>query len=235
MGYTVYKHTTPPGKVYIGMTMMRVEDRWKNGNGYETCRLFKRAIDKYGWENIKHEILFEGLTKEEAEAKEIEMIRKYRSNDAAYGYNMENGGMTHGKHSAETLEKMSINRKGKCVGKENPFYGKHHSPEWIESHLCGENNPMYGVRGKDHPRYGIKHTEESIDKMRRAKQGKYTGGSNPKARSIRCIETGEVFACIKDASEYYGVNRCSIERALRGRTRTLCGYHWEFVQESDKK
>lgn len=29
----------------------------------------------------------------------------------------------------------------------------------------GENNPMFGIRGKDHPRFGINHSEETKYKM----------------------------------------------------------------------
>lgn len=90
--YYVYKHTTPSGKVYIGITSQKPIYRWKNGNGYETCRAFKKAILKYGWENIEHEILFDNLSKEEAEQKEIELISYYKSNNRKYGYNIENGG-----------------------------------------------------------------------------------------------------------------------------------------------
>lgn len=31
MGYSVYKHTFPNGKVYIGMTGQEPEKRWANG------------------------------------------------------------------------------------------------------------------------------------------------------------------------------------------------------------
>ena len=47
--YTVYKHTTPNGKVYIGMTGRDPEDRWRNGAGYGQTVPFARAIKKYGW------------------------------------------------------------------------------------------------------------------------------------------------------------------------------------------
>lgn len=34
MGYTLYKHTAPSGKVYIGITSQNVMKRWQNGSGY---------------------------------------------------------------------------------------------------------------------------------------------------------------------------------------------------------
>ena len=33
------------------------------------------------------------------------------------------------KHSEETKQKISNNRKGKCAGENHPFYGKHHNEE----------------------------------------------------------------------------------------------------------
>jgi predicted GIY-YIG superfamily endonuclease len=77
--YKVYKHSCPNGKVYIGITSLSLNNRWRNGEGYKRSKLFYRAIKKYGWENIKHEILFEDLSKEQAEAKEIELIKLYNS------------------------------------------------------------------------------------------------------------------------------------------------------------
>lgn len=32
--YIVYKHTTPCGKVYIGITSKTPSQRWQNGKGY---------------------------------------------------------------------------------------------------------------------------------------------------------------------------------------------------------
>jgi len=43
----------------------------------------------------------------------------------------------------------------------------------------GKNNSMYGLKGKDSPRYGKKHTEESIGKMKEYWKGKNAGCDNP--------------------------------------------------------
>ena len=80
MEYCVYTHTAPDGRVYVGITSQKPEARWQGGNGYKNNSYFTRAIKKYGWENFKHEILFEGLTVDEAKTKEIELIAEYKSN-----------------------------------------------------------------------------------------------------------------------------------------------------------
>lgn len=110
--WIVYKHTSPSNKVYIGITSKSPTDRWASGFGYEHQVYFFRAIVKYGWINFKHEILFEGLTKEEAEKKEIELIEQYNSTDLNYGYNIDLGGDLH-RLSAETRQKMSDVKKGR--------------------------------------------------------------------------------------------------------------------------
>lgn len=111
--YTVYKHTSPSGKVYIGITgQKRVEDRWRNGKGYIKQK-FYRAIKKYGWDNIQHEVLFEGLTKKEAENMEIKLIAEYRSAEREFGYNDSNGGNCATTLSEEARKKISKTHKGK--------------------------------------------------------------------------------------------------------------------------
>ena len=46
MEYTVYKHTCPNGKIYIGITSMPVEKRWDCGRGYAKNPHFSAAIKK---------------------------------------------------------------------------------------------------------------------------------------------------------------------------------------------
>ena len=90
--YCVYKHTSPSNKIYIGITSKKPEHRWNNGKSYLGNKHFANAIQKYGWDNFKHEILFENLTKEEACQKEIELIAFYKSNQPEFGYNHTIGG-----------------------------------------------------------------------------------------------------------------------------------------------
>lgn len=116
--YTVYKHTCPNGKVYIGITGRNPKERWNYGNGYSNNKHFQNAIKKYGWKNIKHQILFDELTKEEAEQKEIELISFYRSTYEQFGYNIDSGGNCNKSHSNETKRKISNSLIGHEVTNE---------------------------------------------------------------------------------------------------------------------
>lgn len=106
--YEVYIHTCPNSKVYIGIAQNSVRRWGRDGKGYKRHPYFYNAISKYGWENIKHEILFTHLTFKEACAKEKELIVLHKSNQHDYGYNMTAGGegSDSRKYSDETLKKM---------------------------------------------------------------------------------------------------------------------------------
>lgn len=126
--YKVYMHITPNNKKYIGITGLTLKERWSNGKGYRT-QLFQRAIDKYGWENIEHKVLYENLSKEEAIEKEIELIEKYDCTNPKKGYNLTKGGDgANGiKLSEETKRKISESHKGKNAvwyGKKLPEHTK---------------------------------------------------------------------------------------------------------------
>lgn len=90
--WIVYKHTSPSGKVYIGITGKNPEDRWRNGRGYAHNSIFAKAIRKYGWDNISHEILLENLSAEEAREAEQRFIYQYKANEREFGYNLTAGG-----------------------------------------------------------------------------------------------------------------------------------------------
>ena len=198
--YTVYMHKNKiNGKVYIGITSNNPKRRWDCGRGYKNQILFYRSIQKYSWENFEHIILFENLTKKQAEQKEIELIACYKSNQREYGYNIANGGNCVGSASEETRKKMSERMKknnpmknketvekmrqsqlGKKLSEEhkqkliNANKGRKRTEEEKEkdriAHL-GEKNGMYGRKGKLHPSFGKHLTEEQKKKLSESLKG----------------------------------------------------------------
>lgn len=90
--HTVYMHICPNSKVYVGLTCQSVEGRWNGGEGYKHQKLFYRAIQKYGWDNIQHIIVVSNVTLDDACELERQLIAYYQSNNPNYGYNLTDGG-----------------------------------------------------------------------------------------------------------------------------------------------
>lgn len=90
--YLVYRHIAPNGKSYIGITKQNADRRFQNGYGYKSQIVFWRAIQKYGWDSFKHEILEENLTEKQAGIKEDYYIKKIYKSFSPNGYNVAEGG-----------------------------------------------------------------------------------------------------------------------------------------------
>lgn len=142
--YTVYRHTTPSGKVYIGITKQNPEKRWENGNGYKGNEHFYRAILKYGWENIKHEIICQAsLSSVQAGAVEKSFIALYDSTNPDKGYNHSIGeecGMLGVHHSIETRRKLSESNKRTYL---NPELRRKSSEAKKKAVICVETGTLY--------------------------------------------------------------------------------------------
>lgn len=116
--YKVYMHRLKKdNRVYIGITKQNIKKRWQRGLGYVHSTNFYNAILKYGWDNFDHIVLFKDLSKKEAEQKEMELVKLYKSNDERYGFNMTNGGF-HPIMTEEQKSKISNTEKGKKILQE---------------------------------------------------------------------------------------------------------------------
>ena len=63
--YSVYQHVTPDNMYYFGATS-NIKRRWRcNGAEYKRTAL-QPYIEKFGWDNIQHIVLFREQTKENA-------------------------------------------------------------------------------------------------------------------------------------------------------------------------
>jgi group I intron endonuclease len=230
--YCVYKHTSPSGKVYIGITCLKPEKRFSNGRGYDKRTVFGKAIKKYGWNNFKHEILFSELTETEAKSKEKELIEQHNSTSREYGYNMSLGGDGTPGVKKSDEQRKEISRR--ITGKGNPFYGKKHTKE--TKSLISQNHADFN--GENHPSYGLTRSEESRKRMSKS-HADVSGENNPnwgKGNQVIQIDvnTGETiksYRSIARAAKATGTNRISIGHCCNGRHKTANGYIWKYAEE----
>lgn len=118
MSYFVYIHTCPNGKKYVGLTTTTLNHRWLGGAGYSS-QYFSRAIKKYGWDSIEHEV-YEVDTKEEMSYLERYLIAYYNTTNPNNGYNIHPGG--------ERMDGVNNPMYGRR-GKDSPSYGLKRSNE----------------------------------------------------------------------------------------------------------
>lgn len=89
--YCLYAHQNlTNSKVYIGISK-NVKNRWRNKEkGYLHCDKIYNAFQKYGWDGFSHIVIEEGLSKEEACAREHAMIFLFKFSNMSY--NITDGG-----------------------------------------------------------------------------------------------------------------------------------------------
>lgn len=252
--WSLYRHTSPSGKVYIGITYKNPECRWNKGRNYKLCKAFFNAILKYGWDNIKHEVLFIGLDELTAKSLEIDLIRHYKGLGISYNITDGGDGMLGYKASEETRKKLSNSLKGK----PSPNRGKHLSKntkrklaECFRERYKGRGNPNYGnhkIAGENHPFYGKKHKPESIEKMRESKLGKPAPWSQESVR--KAILSHEIaveqytlngefvqeFPSSMKAADYFGKGKSAashITECCKGKRNKTLGFIWKYKDGKD--
>lgn len=238
--YSVYKHTTPSGKVYIGITKQKPSRRWRNGEGYKPPdgkeTPFYSAIKKYGWDNIDHEIIAEGLSRDDACKLEIEKIKEYGSQDKRNGYNVLTGGDVPLADCPKSVRaKMRESSFKKWERKE---YAESHSGEnhWTKKKGYSEKS-IEAMRQKN---IGTKRTTEQIEFLReKAKnQKRRYGKDNKKSIPILCFsKTGELlnkYYGSLEAERETGVCFQNIIKVCNGDRKTAGGYIWRYENGGTK-
>ena len=118
MGF-IYKITSPSNKMYVGQTKKKVPQKRWIGHCYPSqtgCVAIKRAIDKYGAENMTFETIEECSNnllndREEHWIRELDTL-------APNGYNLRSGGGVGETVSEESKSKMSATRRKKSIDKK---------------------------------------------------------------------------------------------------------------------
>lgn len=128
--YSVYKHITPDGMVYVGITNS-IKDRWYRS--LYRCDPFKYWIKQFGWDNIIHEVVFEGLSKDEAAVIEDNLIDIYSSIGKSLNTNRSGK-----QHSVDDRLFCLLKDSKKMMLKINKNY-----PEIIKAQLKTKNSKNY--------------------------------------------------------------------------------------------
>ena len=215
--YCVYAHTNKVnGKKYIGMTGLKPHARWNNGNGYCYQEEFWNDIQEFGWDGFNHEILFDNLTKEEAQLKETEMITKYQTVDSAFGYNkacscriLKMNNMT----KAEPLQ--GIRRLVYCVELDKTFKSATAAAKELKlnnSHISaccrGERQACGG--------YHFKYLEYGDD-------------------TVYCIETDSFYGSPAIAATKLNLHSASVKKVCQGVLQTTGKKHFRFATLEEKE
>ena len=220
--YTVYQHKNKiNGKVYIGITSQKPEQRWRNGEGYKSSPHFYSAIQKYGWDNFEHNILFVELTKEQACLKEQELIKEFNSINREYGYNSTSGGDIFVMNE-ETKQKISQ----ALMGNQNNL-----------GHSCSEEKKKKISEAQK----GRKFTEEHKQKLSEAAKNRHVPCSEKKKQILKekshkkpvyCEELNKVFESVQECSRQLGIPATNISKLCKGRGKTLKGYHLRYYNDT---
>jgi len=226
--YIVYMYTFPNGKRYVGKTSRTLRIRqghnWEN---YDECPALFNAIHKYGIENIKQEILVEGMmTKDESSEIEKYYIALYKTNcnryrNPEYGYNLTDGGDDGSGPRPSYQGDGHPNAKPVYYIEMDKYYGS----ALTAQQETGFNKNSIGACCRwqcycthhpddydlvSHWLFADEVTEENIQKA--------LAGPPPRSneRAVYCIEIDKYFANSSEAERQTGVCSTDIRYCCRG-------------------
>lgn len=134
---------------------------------------------------------------------------------------IENNKLAQKSRQAKWMNNGSIN---KCVNQLE-----------IEKYL--KNGWKFGIIRRSYyksgnPMYNHNHSKESRKKMSKNKVGKYTGENCHRSKPCMCIETGQKFVSISEATNWLKLktgHRGKILMVCNGDRKMTCGYHFKYI------
>lgn len=232
--YTVYCHTNRiNGKKYIGITKQRPSKRWHNGEGYIESPRFYNAIKKYGWHNFTHEILYTGLSQEEAKQKEIDLIAEWNLNDENFGYNISLGGdMCFYERTQAHRDRLSecVKSRWNALSEEE----KQKNRDRLYYYSRPERNPFLGKHHTETTRKTIS------DKAKERFKNKEFAEKQRRLRDKQCKQIAQydlngvlitVFPSLHELENQTGFHRYAVNKCCKGEYKQSYGYVWRYYVE----
>lgn len=221
--YTVYQHKNKiNGKMYFGITSRTPRERWgKNGSHYKTTPHFYSAIQKYGWDNFEHNILYQNLTKEEACEIEKTLIKKYKTQNRKFGYNILEGGQA-AELPIEVRKKMSKAMMGNKNGLGHPC-----SKEKKKKISDSQKGRKFSEEHKRKLSEAAKqrHVPCSQDKRKKLSQ------NYPKQKRVYCVETDTIYRSVQECARQLHLHATNVSKVCRGIHQTTGEYHLKYYDD----
>jgi group I intron endonuclease len=241
----VYKITnTANGKVYIGQTLRKLENRIQQYRKGQGNPYLNRAFEKYGFDRFTFEVIYDTDNILDLNEKEVYYIAHYDSTDKAKGYNLHEGGRNC-IPSMDTRAKMSESHKG-----------RRQSAEWVGNRVCAagtEEAKKYGkpkteaekrclsdkLRGDKNYWYGKEKPAEMRDKISKTKTGvpmsqetyrKFIAQTGVAVE--RTAPDGKVtrYDTLADAAADTGVSNNTIKGYCNGKFKNRKGYTFRYAE-----
>lgn len=196
-------------KIYVGSSqnlyIRKREHFYTLSKGIHRNKHLQNAFNSYGKENLVFEIIEFCDIRDQINIEQywIDTIQKYTNI-----YNIQ-----------PIADKITITEeiKDRMRGKTPWNKGKHgiYSEETLRK--MKENRNIFGDRN---PFYGMKHTQETKDKIQEANGIK-----------VLCKETGIVYKSLHEAERITGINRTSISRVCHNTQKLAGGFTWCFIDK----
>jgi hypothetical protein len=252
--HTIYKATTPNGKVYVGKTGQTLKKRIWDHEWFakRTNTLFAKALRKYGdqifWEVLEENVI--GL--ERSNERERYWISTLRAAETAYGYNLTEGG-DGGRKSPEAEKKrvLSISKalkrpetRAKLSAKSRDMWASkcaEMSAAIKRTRSTAESRALTSIRSKE--AYSNPETKKKLgDSVRKRYtdpgERKKTSDSTRSARARKFsgwTRDGELVGTWVNkiaAAQDLGIPYTGISSVLTGRLKHTRGYVFKYNSES---
>lgn len=162
--YWVYTHITPNKEVYIGMSKQQPCQRWQPSN-YNTNSLAP-YIEKYGWENIEHKVLIDGLTEQQARLVEDWFISKATADGFCIN-ERRSGGLA---KNDKKMYMKQYNEERKQYYKEYNKVHKEEKKEYDKKYRKQRNSTPEGKIYKRVSNYNKRHPDKVVETPMEARQ-----------------------------------------------------------------
>jgi group I intron endonuclease len=214
------------GKIYIGRSV-NLKSRKSKHKTSITKTIISKAIQKYGHDNFKFEVIeyCECNILVEREQYYMDQFNPYDEN----GYNLlkdsSYGGWTGMIHTPEARLKMSKSKKGIIPwnkGKKDVQEYSNETRKLMSENSIGEKNPFYGK----------KHSDETKNKISYKNKGK---DHSHEYKSVIQIDKNtlsiiRIWDSIADVYKHFNVplHNSNISRVCRGKQKTAYGFIWKY-------